>query len=87
MSHYIAVLVPERGGGWSVVFPDLPSCATGGETVQEAIATAASTAAAWVAATRDHGDVIPAPRTQEQIARTRPEAEGGELIGRQRSSA
>ena len=38
--HYIAVLVPENGGGWSVIFPDLPGCATHGPTVHEAITTA-----------------------------------------------
>jgi predicted RNase H-like HicB family nuclease len=65
--HYVAVLVPERGGGWSVLFPDLPGCATGGETVQEAIAMAASAAAGWLAAARDHGDEIPPPRSHEQI--------------------
>jgi predicted RNase H-like HicB family nuclease len=66
MVHYVAVLVPERGG-WSVLFPDLPGCATSGETVQEAIATATSAAAAWLAVTRDRGDEIPPPRSQEQI--------------------
>jgi hypothetical protein len=35
--HYIAVLVPENGGGWSVIFPDLPRCATHGSTVHDAI--------------------------------------------------
>ena len=38
MEHYIAVLVPERSGGWTVLFPDLPGCASQGETPDEAIA-------------------------------------------------
>ena len=42
--HYIAVLVPEKGGGWSVIFPDLPGCATHGPTVHDVITTASGVA-------------------------------------------
>jgi predicted RNase H-like HicB family nuclease len=38
---FLAILMPEDSGGWTVVFPDLPGCATHGATVQEAQAKAA----------------------------------------------
>ena len=34
--HYLAILVPEETGGWTVLIPDLPGCATHRATVQEA---------------------------------------------------
>jgi predicted RNase H-like HicB family nuclease len=34
--HYLAILVPEHTGGWTVLFPDFPGCASYGATVQEA---------------------------------------------------
>ena len=64
-THYIAILVPEKGGGWSVLFPDLPGCATHGRSVHEAITTAAGVASNWLAATRKSGDQTPAPRSYE----------------------
>ena len=65
--HYIAVLVPEKGGGWSVIFPDLPGCATHGPTVHDAITTASGAASRWLTATRQIGDPMPAPRSYEDI--------------------
>jgi len=41
-AHYVAVLAPEKGRGRSVLFPDLPGCATHCPSVYEAITTAAS---------------------------------------------
>ena len=34
--HYLAILVPEDTGGWTVLFPNLLGCATHGATVREA---------------------------------------------------
>lgn len=66
-THYIAVLAPEQSGGWSVLFPDLPGCATHGPSVHEAITTAADVASIWLSATRNSGDPIPPPRSYEDI--------------------
>jgi predicted RNase H-like HicB family nuclease len=60
-THYIAVLVPEKGGGWSVLFPDLPGCATQGESVHEAIEMATEAASAHLDVMRERGDASPAP--------------------------
>lgn len=38
---YIAGLVPEDTGGWSVYFPDVPNVAAAGETIEEALVNAA----------------------------------------------
>lgn len=67
MAHYIAVLVPERSGGWAVLFPDLPGCASQGETLDEAIAMASDALAGHLAVARDYGDPIPTPRSVDEI--------------------
>ena len=67
MAHYIAVLVPERSGGWTVLFPDLPGCASQGETLDEAIAMATDALAGHLAVARDYGDETPAPRSLDDI--------------------
>ena len=66
-TQYIAVLVHESGGGWSVLFPDLPGCATHGASVPEAIARAANAAAGWLAASRARGDEFPVPKSSEEV--------------------
>ena len=40
-TFYIAGIVPEQEGNYSVYFPDVPNVAAGGETVEEAITNAA----------------------------------------------
>jgi len=67
MKHYMAVFVPERGGGWSVLFPDLPGCTTQGEDLGEAISMAGDALAGHTAVMRDFGDQLPEPSTLEQI--------------------
>jgi predicted RNase H-like HicB family nuclease/predicted transcriptional regulator len=64
--HYIAVLIPERKG-WSVLFPDLPGCATQGESLDEAVSMAADALGGHLAVARDYGDEVPAPRSLEDI--------------------
>ena len=66
-SHYLAVLIPEKSGGWSVLFPDLPGCAMHGATVHEAIANASNAASAWLTVTLQLGDEIPAPKSYEDL--------------------
>ena len=66
MAHYIAVLLSERGG-WSVLFPDVPGCASQGDTLDEAIAMATDALAGHLAVARDYGDAIREPRPLEDI--------------------
>jgi predicted RNase H-like HicB family nuclease len=67
MRSYIAILIPERAGGYSVFFPDLPGCVTQGEDMAEAQEMAAEALSGWLAVAFDHGDQIPAPRPLETI--------------------
>jgi predicted RNase H-like HicB family nuclease len=67
VNHYLAILVPEESGGWTVLFPDLPGCATHGATVQEAQLMAAEAADRHLAAMRESGAEMPAARTLEAV--------------------
>ena len=41
-AYYIAGIVPEAEGGFSVYFPDVPNVAASGETIEEAITNASN---------------------------------------------
>ncbi len=41
----------ERAGRWSAVFPELPGCASAGDTEDEAVANAKEALALWFEAT------------------------------------
>jgi antitoxin HicB len=65
--EYEIGLVPEAEGGFSVFVPELPSVATQGETVQEAIAMAREAIELYVEAMDEDGLPIP-PVQRERIA-------------------
>ena len=50
-----------EGGGWLVVFPDLPGCMSDGETPEEAVANGRDAVSAWIEAARQAGRDIPRP--------------------------
>lgn len=52
---YDVVLVPEAEGGFSVIVPGLPSVATQGETVEEALAMARDAIGGYVEVMRESG--------------------------------
>lgn len=54
-------LEEEEGGGWLIVFPDLPGCMSDGETPEEAIVNGRDAIAAWIKAAQDVGREIPRP--------------------------
>ena len=66
-SHYVAILVPEDTGGWTVLFPDMPGCATHGSTVQEAQWMAAEAADLHLTTMRESGMDAPPPRSLETV--------------------
>ena len=66
MNLYIALVDGERGD-YGVVFPDLPGCLAGGETVEEAIAEAAKVMPAWAAIVEASGGKVAAPRSLEEL--------------------
>jgi predicted RNase H-like HicB family nuclease len=64
--HYVAII--EQGkDGYGVFFPDLPGCASAGDTVGEAAVNAGEAAAAWVEVTAEHDEPVPDPTPLEQI--------------------
>ena len=66
MTHYVAVMLAEKEGGYSVLFPDLPGCATVGDTLDEGVAMATDALAGHIASLREFGDPIPAPRSLDR---------------------
>jgi predicted RNase H-like HicB family nuclease len=66
MTRYRAIVDGEPGA-YGVVIPDLPGCTAMGETVDEALADAASAAAAWIAVARADGAVIPKPQSEASV--------------------
>ena len=54
-------LSKEEGGGWLISFPDLPGCASDGETPEEAIVNGKDALEAWIMAMRESGKEIPKP--------------------------
>ncbi|MBI3977111.1 MAG: type II toxin-antitoxin system HicB family antitoxin [Chloroflexi bacterium] len=63
--RYTIILYPEpEEGGYSVVVPALPGCATQGETVAECIANAQEAIAVYLETLEAHG--MPIPEEQER---------------------
>jgi len=77
MAGYIALVHKDEGMSYGVSFPDVPGCIAAGDTFEEAVANAAVANAAVANAAealaghfalmKADGDVIPAPRTFEQL--------------------
>jgi antitoxin HicB len=54
-------ITQEAGGGYLGEFPNLPGCMSDGDRVAEALANAVEAQAAWLAAMREAGRLIPGP--------------------------
>jgi antitoxin HicB len=57
----IRPLTKEEGGGYLVIFPDLPGCMSDGETPEEALKNGLDAAIAWLETAREFNDPIPKP--------------------------
>lgn len=66
-AFYIAVVFPERSGGWSVLFPDFPGSAIHCSQVRDALASAIQVIDGQLAAARQQGREIPQPQSYEAI--------------------
>ena len=65
---YRTILKPlsdEEGGGWFAEHPDLPGCASDGETPEEAVTQLADARAVWISAQIATGDPVPEPVAEE----------------------
>lgn len=60
MSYWMFV-IPEPGGGYTVVVPDLPGCASVGETLEEAVARGKEALLLWLETAQEYGDPVPPP--------------------------
>lgn len=60
-AHVVSPLSDEEGGGFLIVFPDLPGCMSDGETEAEALANGRDAFDAWISAMKDEGKAIPQP--------------------------
>lgn len=68
MDYYLAVVEgPEAEDGFSLFFPDLPGCTSGGRTIAEAAANAEEALAFHVAGMREDGDEVPRPSENPNI--------------------
>lgn len=54
-------LSDEEGGGYLALVPDLPGCASDGETMQEAINNVDGAIESWIEAAKELGREIPDP--------------------------
>nr|WP_294528880.1 type II toxin-antitoxin system HicB family antitoxin [uncultured Rhodopila sp.] len=67
MRYPIAIEIGTDTAAYGVVVPDLPGCFSAGDTLDEAITGAEEAAAAWIDATLDAGEAIPAASSIEAI--------------------
>lgn len=72
---YPAILTYEEGYEIAVTFPDLPGCATSGETEQEAVAAGREALGLHLFGMEEDGDKIPSPSLAKDI-----KLEEGEVI-------
>ena len=54
-------LTIDEGGGILIEFPDLPGCASDGETIEEAIENGTYAVDSWIQTAQMRGNPIPAP--------------------------
>lgn len=54
-------LSDQEGGGWLIIYPDLPGCMSDGETIEEAMKNGKDALECWLEACREAGREIPVP--------------------------
>lgn len=73
MRYPIAIEPGNETTAWGVVVPDLPGCFSAGDTMEEAIVQAEEAVTAWIEATLDAGQDIPAPSSIDALRAAHPE--------------
>lgn len=64
---YPAIFIPSEEGGYTIEFPDLPGCVTGGDDIVEAIFMAVDAASGWVLTEIEDGNKVPKATPIENI--------------------
>jgi predicted RNase H-like HicB family nuclease len=67
VASYIALVHKDEGTSYGVSFPDVPGCISAGDTFEEAITNAAEALAGHFALMHADGDLIPQPRSFEDL--------------------
>ena len=67
MAVYTAVFTP-YDGGYTVAFPDVPGCVTGGSTLDEAVSMGRDALGGCLCVYEDEGEQLPAPRKPDAVA-------------------
>lgn len=64
---YTACFYPEEGGGYCVLFPDLPGAVTYGDTLEDAMEMAVDCAGGWLLGEMEQGRKLPAPAPFDEV--------------------
>ena len=64
----VSPLPDADGGGFVATVPDLPGCASDGDTPEEAITNVLDAIESWIEAARDAGRQVPPPTRVAAIA-------------------
>jgi predicted RNase H-like HicB family nuclease len=67
--HYPAIIEGDAQTGYSVFFPDLPGCTSGGDTLQEAALNAEDALAGHVDLMLQAGETLPEPSVLDALPR------------------
>jgi predicted RNase H-like HicB family nuclease len=67
MARYYPAIVEADADGYSVFFPDVPGCASGGATLQEAAQNAEEALQAHIELSEEHGDKLPEPSDLDTV--------------------
>ena len=73
MARYYPAIVEADTEGYSVFFPDVPGCASGGATLQEAAQNAEEAIQAHLDLSEEHGDTLPEPSDLDAAAPVDPD--------------
>jgi predicted RNase H-like HicB family nuclease len=65
--HYPAIIEGDPQSGYSVFFPDLPGCTSGGDTLQAAALNAEEALAGHVALMIAGGEPVPVPSSLDDL--------------------
>ena len=65
MPYPMDIVEDREEGGYVLSFPDLPGCATCGETIEEVMKNGADAKQAWLEAAMEEGLPIPEPNATE----------------------
>ena len=73
MRYPVAIEPGDDTNAFGVVVPDLPSCFSAGDTLDEALANAEAAVVAWIDAMLDRDETIPAPSSIDALRADHPQ--------------